>query len=206
MLKRLIHFLIPPPAWRKPVLVLITTFVGIGLYTVIISDATSYLSDDPKACINCHVMTPQYQTWRHSSHSTVTTCNDCHVPQDSEIKKYAFKAMDGLYHSYVFTTRTEPQVIKARKASINVIQANCVNCHLDQVTDPKTDFFVQAHTSVRTDRLCWECHREVPHGKTKSLASTRYLLETTFNTEEQSSDIIPDWLQNKLDKQTESSE
>lgn len=200
MIVKFLKSLIPPPAWRLPVGVLLTSFVVIGLYTAIISNATAYLSDDPKACINCHVMTPQYLTWKHSSHKTVATCNDCHVPQDSEFKKYAFKAMDGLYHSYVFTTRGEPQVIKAREASINVIQANCVHCHENQVTDAKTEFFVEAHAADRTTRLCWECHREVPHGRTKSLSATGYQLETTINTEANSGTIVPSWLKEEIKK------
>lgn len=197
MIKKVWQFLSPPPSWRLPVIALLTAFVSIGLYTAIISNAVSYMTDDPKACINCHVMTPQYQTWKHSSHREVAHCNDCHVPQDSEFKKYAFKAMDGLYHSYVFTTRGEPQVIKAREASVNVIQSNCIRCHQDQVTDAKTEFFVAEHAEARTSRLCWDCHKEVPHGKTKSLSATRYLLEKTVNTVDDHN-IIPQWLEKQL--------
>jgi len=199
VLKKRVFTFIPPPAWRFPVGVLLISFVVIGLYTAVISNATAYLSDDPQACVNCHVMTPQYLTWKHSSHRNVANCNDCHVPNDSQLKKYAFKAIDGLYHSFVFTTRSEPQVIKARQASIDVIQANCVRCHENQVTDVKTNAFVEKHKESRTTRLCWECHREVPHGRTKSLSATKYMLESTFNTSEEHK-IVPDWLKGEIDK------
>ena len=53
---------------------------GLGAYLVYVSKAYSYLSDDPKVCVNCHVMGPYYATWQHSSHKMVATCNDCHVP------------------------------------------------------------------------------------------------------------------------------
>jgi hypothetical protein len=31
------------------------SFCGIGLLTMHLSNATSYLRDDPRACISCHV-------------------------------------------------------------------------------------------------------------------------------------------------------
>ena len=52
-----------------------------------------YLFDDPAACVNCHIMTPYYQSWFHNSHAKWTNCNDCHVPQDNIFKKYYFNAL-----------------------------------------------------------------------------------------------------------------
>ena len=109
-----------------PLFVLGGVACGLGAYAMYMSRAHSYLSDDPSACINCHIMTPYYQSWMHSSHSNWTHCNDCHVPQDNVMSKYAFKAMDGLYHSYVFTLRAEPMVIRPRDASKGVIMNNCI--------------------------------------------------------------------------------
>ena len=44
---------------------------------------TYFVGDDPSACVNCHIMTPYYATWSHSSHGRDATCNDCHVPINS---------------------------------------------------------------------------------------------------------------------------
>ena len=95
------------PSFRHKVfaLALVGVFVGLGAYLVYMSKAYSYLSDDPRVCINCHVMGPYYATWQHSSHAMRATCNDCHVPHNSIFSKYYFKASDGLRHSYVFTMR-----------------------------------------------------------------------------------------------------
>lgn len=153
-----------PPKLRVAILVSMGAFVGMAAYVAQISQATSYLSDDPEACINCHIMTPMYASWKHSSHARVANCNDCHVPHDSVLRKYYFKAMDGSRHSALFTLRMEPQVIRAREESKHVIQANCLRCHGDQVhtASVKNEF----------DRSCVECHREVPHGRTDSLSAT----------------------------------
>ncbi len=190
--------LIPPKRWRPVAIVLVASIFGLGLYTLKLSNAASYLSDDPQACVNCHVMTPQYITWTHSSHREVAHCNDCHVPHDNVLNKYYFKASDGLYHSTIFTLRAEPQVIKARKASINVIQNNCIRCHQDQVTDAKLMDMVADHQHKRTDRLCWECHREVPHGKTRSLSSVGHQIEPIRAHAPPDLEVIPNWLKETM--------
>ena len=127
----------PPPGWRKAVALVLGVFVGLGIYIVYISNAVSYLSDDPETCINCHVMNPQYATWFHSSHRERATCNDCHVPHDNAFNKYFFKAKDGLRHATMFSLRMEPQVIFIKEEGAEVVQQNCVRCHNNLITDNK---------------------------------------------------------------------
>jgi cytochrome c nitrite reductase small subunit len=107
--------------------------LGMALVLVRIANATSYLSDDPQACINCHVMTDAYASWQRGSHGQSAVCIDCHVPHSSFIAKYAYKAQDGLKHSYVFTRRKEPQVLGLSARAVPVVQTNCVRCHSHQV-------------------------------------------------------------------------
>ncbi len=162
--------------------VLMGACVGLGLFAIVISEAASYMSDDPNACINCHIMIPQYATWRKSSHGRFTTCNDCHVPHDNELRKIWFKANDGLRHATIFTLRTEPQVIQAIPASMKVIQENCIRCHGPQVH--------QAVTPINSEfeRSCIDCHREVPHGRIHSLSSTPNAAVPPLRN------VIPDWM------------
>ncbi len=186
--------LIPPPEWRIPVIIIIGAMVGLSLYALIESKAISYLSDDPKTCANCHVMTPQYTTWQRSSHREWASCNDCHVPQDNFVNKYLHKAKDGYNHSYVFTTRTEPEVIKMKEAGVKVVQQNCVRCHQDQVTDARLSGLVENHIENRTAKNCWECHKEVPHGKVRSLSSVNYYGKIP----EEHQETVPSWLKKFL--------
>ena len=111
MIKRLAKRLEPPRNWKIPVIILLGIFMGLGVYSVYVSKAWSYLSEDPRACVNCHIMAPQYATWNHSSHRETATCNDCHVPHDNIVRKYYFKGKDGLNHATLFTLRAERQVI-----------------------------------------------------------------------------------------------
>jgi cytochrome c nitrite reductase small subunit len=176
---RLLHFVIPPRYWRLPVIVVLAIVVGMGILIIHISNAPSYLSNAPETCINCHVMYPQYATWAHSSHREVANCNDCHVPQDNVFRTYAFKAMDGLRHSSVFTMRAEPQVIRIKQAGINVVQENCIRCHLNMVDMISIIEVTGKNHMEGQGKRCWDCHRNVPHGEVRSLASTPPLFSTT---------------------------
>jgi cytochrome c nitrite reductase small subunit len=171
MLKKLL----PPPKWRLPVMFVSAVFTGIVLFTFYISKAHSYLSDDPRACVNCHIMAPQYATWAHSSHREWAHCNDCHVPHDNIFHKYYFKASDGLRHSTLFALRKERQVIRILEPGAKVVQNNCIRCHENQLIDPKLETSVAMYRAIREERRCVECHREEGgHGTMNSLSSVPY--------------------------------
>ncbi len=85
--------------------------VGLGIYTFAYAKGWSYLTDDPKACANCHVMSEQYEGWLKASHRSVAVCNDCHVP-DNFVGKYYTKANHGFWHSFYFTTQTFHEPIR----------------------------------------------------------------------------------------------
>ena len=56
--------------------------LGSGGYTFYYAEGLSYLSNDPTACVNCHVMRDHYDGWQKASHHAHATCNDCHTPHD----------------------------------------------------------------------------------------------------------------------------
>ena len=170
-LRKFLQFFFPPGRWRFPVIVIVSILTGITAFIIKISNAPSYLSDEPKTCVNCHIMAPQYATWYHSSHREVAVCNDCHVPQDNFFNKYYFKAKDGLRHATIFTLRAEPQVIFIKEAGRNVVQDNCVRCHNILLQGLSRDVPTEHFYNSITSHLCWDCHREVPHGRVNSLSS-----------------------------------
>ena len=193
---RLFKFLTPPPKWKLPVYVSLGIFFGLGFYVLYLSKAASYLSDAPETCVNCHVIAPQYATWGHSSHREVATCNDCHVPHNNVFNKYFFKAKDGLRHASMFALRMEPEVIFILDEGKEVVHNNCVRCHSQQLTDPKLAAKVPNHAHNTQDRVCWECHREVPHGRVNSLSSVPNARVPLPESP------VPDWLKEYL-KETE---
>lgn len=193
-MRKIIKFLGPPDKWRLPVIIISGTLVGIVILLFYTSRAHSYLSDNPKTCINCHVMNPQYATWMHSSHREAATCNDCHVPHDNFFRHYLFKAKDGLRHATIFTARAEPQVIQIKQAGINVVQENCIRCHKALIDYVNIVQVTGENHMEGEGHRCWDCHRETPHGTVNSLAATPYSLVPRMKS------IVPDWMKNILYK------
>lgn len=193
-LKKIILFFTPPQQWRFTVIILLGILFGLGAHILYVSNAVSYLSNDPNACINCHVMTPQYATWERSSHAKVATCNDCHVPQDNFIRTYYFKAMDGLRHATMFTFRLEPQVIRIKEAGRNAVQENCIRCHSNQIHPIALRAINNRSVEDQRPGYCWDCHREVPHGRARSLSSVPHAQTPDYKP------IMSDWLENFFDE------
>ncbi len=186
--KRLVHFLMPPEGWRLTVIVLCGIFTGILLLVVHISNAISYLSEEPETCINCHVMYPYYASWDKGSHGRDAVCTDCHVPQESFFGKYYVKATDGMKHATYFTFRWEPQVIRIKDRGTRVVQENCIRCHIDLV-DMVQLVEVTAKTAAADEgKLCWDCHVETPHGSIRSLSAAPHALVERLPS------VLPSWL------------
>jgi cytochrome c nitrite reductase small subunit len=188
MVRKIFNFLIPPNKWVIPVVIISGSFCGLIVYLFYLSKASSYLSDDPKVCMNCHVMAPQFATWQHSSHRIITNCNDCHVPQTNIISHYFFKAKDGLRHSFMFTFRLEPQVIQIKHAGLSVVQENCKRCHMHLVEQTSLVKVCGDNYQKGEGHLCWDCHREVPHGQSGSLSSV------PFSRVPYVESPVPEWL------------
>jgi cytochrome c nitrite reductase small subunit len=138
--------------------VLAGTALGTGSYTVHYAEGLSYLSNDPKACVNCHVMRDVYDGWQKASHHAVATCNDCHVPHET-VPKYVVKAENGFWHSKGFTLQDFHEPIRLRPVSLRILNANCLECHRDLVND------ILGHGVPGTDSAgCVHCHASVGHG------------------------------------------
>lgn len=138
----------------------------------------SYLSSDPKACINCHVMNSQYATWQHSAHREKATCIECHLPTDSFVNKWVAKAKDGFNHAYAMTFNTYKHNIEISEDGANRVQANCISCHKEltsQMAQNATNYH-NGENALQQERKCWDCHKGVPHGTTRSLTATPYNL------------------------------
>jgi cytochrome c nitrite reductase small subunit len=136
-------------------------FLGLGATTFLYAEGASYLSTDPAACANCHIMQPQYDSWQKASHHTAATCVGCHLP-DGFVGKYVAKAENGWNHSRAFTLQDfhQPIVITAKNADI--LQENCLRCHGPLVHAQR------AATDEAAPR-CVRCHASVGHGEATGL-------------------------------------
>lgn len=132
--------------------------VGTGLATFIFADGHSYLSSNPKACVNCHIMQSQFDSWQTSSHKAIAACNDCHS-NGSIIEKYSQKAVNGFLHSFAFTTGYFHEPIRIKGFNKNITQRSCLSCH--------ESFVSSTHLTNEglKNRFCTDCHKEVGHRK-----------------------------------------
>jgi cytochrome c nitrite reductase small subunit len=133
------------------------TVLGIGVFIFVYAKGYSYLSNDPRACANCHIMQEHFDSWVKSSHHEVAACNDCHVPH-SLPEKYFVKARNGYNHSRAFTLQNFPEPIRITKANLEDLQHNCIECHSTLVGD------IAAHKDVgQGEARCTLCHRSTGH-------------------------------------------
>ena len=147
--------------WSLAAAVLVGLAVGLGAFTFGYARGYSYLTNDPAACANCHVMNEHYAAWTKASHRSVATCNDCHTPHDL-IGKYISKAENGFWHSKGFTLQDFHEPIMIRPKNVVVLQQNCVACHQQIVSQ------INTHVGNRREMLdCVSCHRDVGHGPPK---------------------------------------
>lgn len=152
------------PRWLAiTIMALLGTAAGLGGYTFLAAKGYSYLTNDPAACGNCHVMREHLAAWGRSSHRQAATCNDCHAPHDNVVHKYLVKGENGFVHSLNFTTGRYPYPLRIRAGNRRVTQAACLGCHGGLTAAISSDRRA-AHAGAGANALdCIACHRYVGH-------------------------------------------
>lgn len=129
--------------------------LGIGGMTFRYAEGLSYLSSDPRACANCHIMEPQFDSWQKASHHTAAVCVDCHLPH-AGVEKWLAKARNGWNHSSAFTLQNFPEPILITPPNAQILQENCLRCH---------DALVHDIAAASGPPRCVACHVSVGHGE-----------------------------------------
>lgn len=136
--------------------ILLGTAAGISAYTFIYAKGYSYITDDPAACANCHVMNEQYNGWVKSAHKGAAVCNDCHTPA-GVIPKYLTKMENGFRHSFAFTSGAFPEPIRITDRNRGVTDLACRKCHAG-ITET-----IDGSHETSKELSCLPCHRRVGH-------------------------------------------
>ena len=126
--------------------------LGVGAFTFVYAKGFSYLSADPRACVNCHVMHAQYDGWLKSGHRHTATCVECHLPP-AGLAKWLAKGEHGFRHSVAFTLQNFKEPIEITPRDRDMVRVNCVRCH---------EGLVQAVVHRGLD--CRHCHTGAGHG------------------------------------------
>ena len=141
--------------------VLVGVAMGLGAFTFVYARGGSYLTNDPAACANCHVMSEHYAAWTKSSHHAVAVCNDCHAPHDL-VGKYKTKGLNGFWHSFYFTTGRYPDPLRITPRNREVTEHACRYCHqelTENIEHGATGFENEDDARL----LCTRCHFDVGH-------------------------------------------
>lgn len=129
---------------------------GLGVFTFGYAKGASYLTNDPAACANCHIMSEHFAAWQRGSHRVAATCNDCHTPH-AFVGKYATKARSGFWHSFYFTTGNFPDPLRITPRNKAITEGQCRSCH-----GPIVEMIEGPHRGAE-DASCIRCHRLVGH-------------------------------------------
>ncbi len=129
--------------------------VGLGGLTFAYAEGWAYMTDDPSACANCHVMQEQLDGWAKSSHHDVAVCNDCHTPED-KLGMLVTKARNGWHHSVAFTTQDFHEPIQITSYNLAITEGRCRSCHAAVVE-------VVDGVHGQEPQSCVTCHNSVGH-------------------------------------------
>jgi cytochrome c nitrite reductase small subunit len=136
--------------------ILLGVLGGVGAFTFGYGKGASYLSSDPTACANCHVMQGHFDSWQNSSHRHVAVCNDCHLPH-SFVGKWTTKADNGFFHSLAFTLENFHEPIQIKTRNRRVTQQACLACHAELVHQ------MLPAAADGEMLMCIHCHSDVGH-------------------------------------------
>jgi cytochrome c nitrite reductase small subunit len=154
--KNIIHrSILAPLSLRILVAAMLGGIVGLATFTFIYGQGYAYLSDNPEACANCHIMRDYYDRWNHSSHRAVATCNDCHSPH-TFIAKYTAKGTNGFNHGLAFTLDNFPEPIQIKSFNRDIVLESCFYCHRALV-----EAMGYQESQEQTD--CLRCHTNTGH-------------------------------------------
>ena len=149
--------------------VLAAIILGVAGFTFIYAKGYSYVTNDPAACANCHIMNDHFDAWLKSSHQPVAVCNDCHTPSGF-IPKYITKADNGFWHSVAFTTGRFPDPLRIKPRNLKVTEESCMKCHQSitaSITAGRHLTGAPSNAGVREragePASCVRCHDSVGH-------------------------------------------
>jgi cytochrome c nitrite reductase small subunit len=141
---------------------LLGSAIGLGAFTFVYAKGGSYLSNEPGACANCHIMSEHFAAWTKASHHTSATCNDCHLPH-SFIGKWSTKASNGFWHSFYFTTGRFPFPLRITPRNHKVTEKACRYCHAP-IVDAIEHTGQETPAGLKRDEIsCVRCHEYVGH-------------------------------------------
>ncbi len=131
---------------------IVISILALLLIVAIFSPKLLAKTNSPEFCANCHVMQEQYITLIKGGIHNSLKCVDCHLPNDSKVKFYLWKGIDGTKDVMHFYSGSVPERIIISAHGKKTVQENCIRCHEGMVSMINV-----------SDRKCWDCHKKISH-------------------------------------------
>jgi hypothetical protein len=140
---------------KKVIIVLIEIFL---LSIVLVIGANIWYSN-PERCKVCHEVSKNYESWKISSHSSIS-CDQCHREQGAT--GYITYKFRGIFRVFLHFSGMSPSEIKAK-----VVKERCLRCH----TKIRKSFRVGSVANLSDTHSihlnkgfhCTDCHEEAVH-------------------------------------------
>jgi len=138
------------------------SFVFAGMFII---PAVLTVSSSPGFCATCHSMTPEYETWKRSSHAKIT-CYSCHGPKSVVQLIYNKSIVDSKGPLQEVTGRfAKPVNAESELSQEGIPMERCERCHSNQnrkFTFSRGIYMDHlAHKAAGID--CTVCHNRITH-------------------------------------------
>lgn len=150
-----------PPRYRYLIIKIMTLTVLFLVLFLVIGYSGLEATSSSKFCSSCHEMTPEYYTWKASSHAEVD-CVSCHIQPGA--KNLAKAKENGLIQVFDKLTNRYTAPIQMPKDIPNSACDRCHNMKTREVT-PSGDLIIPHEKHLSEGIKCVECHSGVAHGK-----------------------------------------
>lgn len=139
---------------------LVVLSIGVVLFFIVAFASLIKVTMYPSFCAQCHEMTPEYVTWKVSSHKRVA-CTDCHIkPGLVNLLVHKLKATKELFLH--FTEAYEIPITMSHE----IEQEICLQCHdiNNRRFSYSGDLIVPHDRHSKAGINCVACHSGVAHG------------------------------------------
>jgi cytochrome c nitrite reductase small subunit len=127
------------------------------------------VTSNPRFCIVCHDMQPEYNAWKKSSHSQIT-CYACHVKPGlvNLIEDKVFVGLPTVVSE--ITNNYHSPINKGSKVSVEMSNESCLVCHdeIKRKITPSAGLKMNHKPHLQRGIKCTVCHNRVAHRDVKN--------------------------------------
>ena len=168
---------------------------GLALTLLVLTTGAVRLTMSSEFCSKCHVMQPEYVTWKASSHVQLS-CTDCHIKPG--LRNVVLHKISLFEELYLYFTGSYDLPIKMDHMLEDEI---CTSCHsMRRDFTPSGDLIIPHDKHAAKDVLCVQCHEGVAHGNIQERVLSEDTDFAAWTVEAGKKQMIKDYTEPKMNK------